>query len=323
MSYKLAMIQVWKKLLHLLLVVLAVTALTFVMTDRLPADIAVEIAGHGANATELAEVREKLGLNRPVLQRYAVWIGGICRGEFGKSMATEQPVTEALRSHLPVTLELLALSQFFALLLAVPAGIISAWRSGSLIDRVTGTLAFGCASLPNYAMAMGLVFLCALKFKLLPATGYSPLSAGLFINLKGFLLPALSIALVEWVTLMRVLRSDLISTLKEDFILLARCKGLPAWRILLVHALRPASFTFITVLGMQTASLIGGAVIIETIFALPGIGRLLVSAIFAQDYPVIQGAVLLIAVAYVGINFIVDLCYALLDPRVRTGVTGG
>jgi peptide/nickel transport system permease protein len=312
-----------KKLLHLFLVVLAVTLLTFVMTDRLPADIAAEIAGHGASAAELAEVRESLGLNRPVLLRYALWIGGVCRGEFGKSLATEQPVINVLRSHLPVTLELLALAQLFALLLALPAGIISAWRSGSLVDRATGTIAFGCASLPNYAMAMGLVFLCALKLKLLPATGYTPLSAGIVANLKGFLLPALSIALVEWVTLMRVLRSDLIATLKEDFILLARCKGLPAWRILLVHALRPSCFTFITVLGMQTASLIGGAVIIETVFALPGIGRLLVTAIFAQDYPVVQGAVLLISVAYVCINFLVDLCYALLDPRVRTDVANG
>jgi peptide/nickel transport system permease protein len=312
-----------KKLLHLLLVVLAVTLLTFVMTDQLPADIAVEIAGHGADASELAEVREHLGLNRPVLVRYAAWMGGVCRGEFGKSLATEQPVIHALRSHLPVTLELLVLSQLFALLLALPAGIVTAWRSGSLLDRITGTVAFGCASLPNYAMAMGLVFLCALKFKLLPATGYTPLSAGIVANLKGFLLPALSIALVEWVTLMRVLRSDLIATLKEDFILLARCKGLPAWRILLVHALRPSCFTFITVLGMQTASLIGGAVIIETIFALPGVGRLLVTAIFAQDYPVVQAAVLLISVSYVCINFLVDLCYALLDPRVRKGVANG
>lgn len=314
---------VTKKLIHLLLVVLAVTALTFVMTDRLPADIAAEVAGRGADAAELAAVRERLGLNRPVLVRYAAWMGSVCQGDFGKSLATEQPVTEALQSHIPVTLELLVLSQLFALLLALPAGIITAWRAGSLLDRVSGTLAFGCASLPNYAMAMGLVFLCSLKLKLLPATGYTPLSAGIMANLKGLLLPALSIALVEWVTLMRVLRGDLVDTLKEDFILLARCKGVPAWRILLIHALRPSCFTFITVLGMQTASLIGGAVIIESLFALPGIGRLLVTAIFAQDYPVVQGVVLLIAVAYVCINFLVDLCYAMLDPRVRRGVAHG
>jgi peptide/nickel transport system permease protein len=308
-----------KKLTHLLVVLLAVSALTFVLTDRLPADIAAEIAGRGADAADLSELRERLGLNRPVLVRYGSWLAGVCLGDLGKSLATEQPVCGALISHLPVTLELLALSQIIALLLALPAGIISAWRPGSLWDRGTGTLAFGCASLPNYAFAMGLVFVFALRLKLLPATGYTPPGSGILENLKGFLLPALSIALVEWVTLMRVLRGDLIATLKEDFILLARCKGLPSWRILLVHALRPSCFTFITVLGMQSASLIGGAVVIETVFSLPGIGRLLVTAVFAQDYPVIQGAVLLITVGYVLINFAVDLCYLVLDPRVRAG----
>jgi len=314
---------IWRKLLHLLVVLLAVSALTFVMTDRLPADIAAEISGRGATAADLAEVRERLGLNRPVLSRYASWLGGVCKGKLGNSLATELPVTESLRSHLPVTLELLLLSQFFALLLAFPAGIVTAWRAGSRLDRLTGTFAFACASLPNYALAMGLVLLFSLKLKLLPATGYTPLNISLAANLKGFLLPALAISLVEWVILMRVLRSDLIATLKEDYILLARCKGLPAWRILLVHALRPSLFTFITVLGMQAASLIGGAVIIESIFALPGIGRLLVNAIFAQDYPLIQGTVLLITLAYVLINFFVDICYGLLDPRVRRGVENG
>lgn len=315
--------QIGKKLIHLLLVVLAVTLLTFVMTDRLPADVAVSVAGAGASEADLAQVRERLGLNRPVIVRYAAWMGGICRGDFGRSLTTEQPVAASLRSHLPVTLELVLLSQLFALLLSLPAAIASAWRPGSLLDRATGTIAFGCAALPNYAMAIGLVLLCALKLKLLPATGYTPLSEGVGANLKGFLLPAVAIALVEWVTLMRVLRSDLIATLKEDFILLARCKGLSDLRILLVHALRPSLFTFITVFGMQTASLIGGAVIIETIFALPGIGRLLVTAIFAQDFPVIQGAVFLITTAYVCINFLVDLGYSLLDPRVRTGAADG
>lgn len=313
----------WRKLLHLLVVVLAVTLLTFVMTDRLPADIAAEITGRGATAAELAEVRERLGLNQPVLRRYVDWLGNVCRGELGKSLATEQPVTTALRSHLPVTLELLVVSQFFALLLALPAGIVTAWRAGSRLDRWTGTFAFGCVSLPNYAMAMGLVLLFALKLKLFPATGYTPLQVGIVANLKGFILPALAIALVEWVTLMRVLRSDLIATLKEDFILLARCKGLPNWRILLVHALRPSCFTFVTVLGMQTASLLGGAVIIESIFSLPGIGRLLVTAIYAQDYPMIQGSVLMITVAYVLTNFLVDLGYGFLDPRVRMGGSDG
>jgi peptide/nickel transport system permease protein len=312
-----------RKIVHLLIVVLAVTALTFMLVDRLPADIAAEKAGMDSSAEDLAALRERLGLNEPVLVRYGKWISATLKGDLGSSLASGQPVSDAIKSHLPVTLELLALAQLIALSFALPLGIFTAWRAGSYLDRAIGTAAFGCASLPNYAMAMGLVFVFALRLKWLPATGYTPFNDGMWANLKGFLLPAFSIAMVEWVVLMRVLRSDLIATLKEDFILLARCKGLPAWRILLVHALRPSCFTFITVLGMQTASMIGGAVIIETVFALPGIGRLLVSAIFAQDYPVVQGAVLLISVAYVLINFLVDLCYALLDPRVRTGVADG
>jgi peptide/nickel transport system permease protein len=312
-----------QKFLHLLIVVIAVTALTFIMVERIPADIAAEIAGQSATAEERSAIRERLGLNEPALTRYANWMTGVMQGKLGTSLATRQPVAEALRSHLPVTLELIALAQLFALLLALPVGIVTAWRAGSWFDRAIGTVAFGLASLPAYALAIALVFICALRLKWLPATGYTPFAEGMAANIKGFLLPALSIALVEWVVLMRVLRSDLIATLKEDFILLARCKGLPPWRILLSHALRPSCFTFITVLGMQTASLVGGALIIELIFSLPGIGRLLVSAIFAQDYPVVQGCVLLIAIGYVAINFLVDVVYGLLDPRVRRGGAHG
>ncbi|KAF0218442.1 MAG: peptide/nickel transport system permease [Geobacteraceae bacterium] len=311
------------KFLHLLVVVIAVTALTYIMVERMPADIAAEIAGHNATPEERMAIRERLGLNEPAMTRYGKWVTGVMKGELGESLASRQPVSEAIRSHLPVTLELIVLAQLFALLLALPIGIVTAWRPGSLLDRAIGTVAFGLASLPAYAVAIGLVFAFALRLKWLPATGYTPFAEGMAANIRGFLLPAGSIALVEWVVLMRVLRSDLIATLSQDFILLARCKGLPPWRILLTHALRPSCFTFVTILGMQTASLVGGALIIELIFSLPGIGRLLVTAIFAQDYPVVQGCVLLIAVGYVAINFLVDVMYGLLDPRVRRGIKHG
>ncbi len=313
----------WTKSIHLVLVVLAVTLLTFVMLDRLPMDVAAEVAGYGASSADLAAVREELGLNRPLAVRYGHWLAGAARGDLGKSFASGQPVGEAIRSHLPVTLELVSLAQGFALLLALPLAVVSAWKAGSRLDRVVRTIAFGFASLPAFAVAIGLIILLALRFGLFPATGYTPLSAGVWPNLKGFVLPALSIALVEWVPLMRVLRSDLIATLQEDFILLARCKGLSDRQILVGHALRPSCFTLITLFGMQAASLIGGGVIIELLFSLPGVGRLLVTGIFAQDYPVVQGCVLLIAVAYVGLNFLVDICYGLLDPRVRQGEAHG
>jgi peptide/nickel transport system permease protein len=313
----------WGKLLHLVLVLFAVTVLTFLMLDHVPADIAAEAAGAGAAREDVAAVRQRLGLNDPLPVRYARWTAAAVRGDLGKSFSSGQPVGEAIRSHLPVSLELIVLAQLTVLLLAVPAGIVTAWRAGSTLDRAAGTIAFGFASLPPFALAIGLILVFALRLKWLPATGFTPVSEGVAANLKGFLLPALSIALVEWVTLMRVLRGDMIATLREDFILLARCKGLSTPYILLGHALRPSCFTLITVFGMQTASLFGGAVILEQLFALPGIGRLLVTGIFSQDYPVVQGCVLLIAVAYVAVNFLVDVCYGLLDPRIRKEGAGG
>jgi peptide/nickel transport system permease protein len=306
-----------RKFIHLLIVAIAVTALTYILVERMPADIAAEIAGHNATPEERSVIREQFGLNEPAMARYGKWLAGVMTGDLGTSLATRQPVAEALRSHLPVTLELLCLAQLLAFLIALPLALLSARHPGAWLDRIAGTVAFGFAALPNYALALALVFVFALRLKWFPATGYTPFAEGVGTNLRGFLLPALSIALVEWVVLMRVLRSDLIATLNEDFILLARCKGLSPWRVLIHHALRPSCFTFVTVLGLQTASLIGGAVIIELLFSLPGMGRLLVTAIFAQDYPVVQGCVLIIALGYVVINFIVDLLYGVLDPRVR------
>lgn len=306
-----------RKFVHLLLVVLIVTAITFVMLDYLPVSIAHEVAGSGASAGNIAAIRQQLGLDDPVLVRYARWVSGALRGELGLSLSSGEPVGAAIRSHLPVTLELISLAQLMALALALPAAIVSAWRAGSVFDRLCGTVGFGLTAIPNFVLAMILIYLFALRLKWFPATGYTPISDGLWGNLHGFLLPALAIALIEWVVLMRILRNDLIATLNEDFILLARAKGLPAWRIILRHALRPSCFSMITLLGLQVGNLIGGAVIIENLFALPGIGRLLVSGIFAQDYPMVTGCVLVMVIGYVAVNLLVDFSYGILDPRVR------
>jgi peptide/nickel transport system permease protein len=271
----------------------------------------------------VAAIRQQLRLDDPVLLRYGRWLAGALRGELGDSLASGQSVSSAIRSHLPVTLELIALSQIMALCLALPLGMISAWRAGSWFDRLCGTISFGLTAIPNFVLAMLLIFLFSLRLSWFPATGYTPLSEGLWANLRGFMLPAASIALIEWVVLMQVLRTDLIATLREDFILLARAKGLPAWWVMFRHALRPSCFSMITLLGIQVGNLIGGTVIFENLFALPGIGRLLISGIFSQDYPTVTGCVLVLAVGYVAINFLVDLCYGLLDPRVRREGVGG
>jgi len=276
------------------------------------------IGGEGATMEDIQAIREDLGLDRNIVVRYLAWLGNIVRGDLGKSYLTREPVLDAILARLPVTLELLVISQLFALLLALPAGMISAYRSGSFTDRLISTSGFATVSIPSFVMALVAIYLFSIQLRWLPATGYTPFFDGPWANIKSFVLPALSIALIEWVVLMRVLRSDMITTLQQNYILMAKAKGLPPWKILIGHALRPSSFTLITVFGIQIGRLLGEAVIVETIFALPGIGRLLINAIYARDYLMVQGCVLLITLGYVTINSVVDLLYAILDPRIRT-----
>ena len=312
-----------RKLLRLAAVVLAVSILTFLLVDLLPGDVAYEIGGPEATAEELAAIRDELGLNRSIFVRFVQWLTRALSGNLGISHLSGEPVLQAIAARLPVTIELLILSQLIALGLAIPAAIVSAHKAGGVFDRGVGTAGFATFSIPSYVMALLLIFVFALRLRWLPATGYTPLAEGVWINLKGFILPSLSIALIEWVPLMRVLRSDMIGTLQEDYILMARAKGMPTWKILLKDALKPSSLTLVTILGLQIGHWIGAAVIIEMIYALPGIGRLLVGAIFSRDFLMVQGCVLVITVAYVLINTSVDLLYALLDPRIRLETQNG
>ncbi|MDJ0784356.1 MAG: ABC transporter permease [Desulfosarcinaceae bacterium] len=306
-----------RKLLRLLLVVLAVTAVTFLMVHLLPGDVAYTIGGETATADDIRAIREALGLDRSMLAQYRSWLGRLVHGDLGRSYLTGEPVLQAILSRLPVTLELLVISQLLALALALPAALICAYRSGSHVDRLISTGGFATLSIPSFVMALLTIYLFSVKLRWLPATGYTPLQAGVWANLKSFVLPALSIALIEWVVLMRVLRSDLITTLQQHYILMAKAKGLPPWRILLLHALRPSAFTMLTVMGLQVGRLLGEAVIVETLFALPGMGRLLVTAIYARDHLMVQGCVLVISIGYVTVNSAVDMLYTLLDPRIR------
>lgn len=307
----------WLKGIRLICVVLAVTAITFLLVNLLPGDVAYVIGGENATLQDIQTIRHELGLDRNVVKRYFIWLGNLVRGDFGKSYLTREPVLEAIVARLPVTIELLVISQFLALIFALPAGIASAYRNGTFLDRFFSATGFATLSIPSFVMALLTIYLFSIRLQWLPATGYTPLFDGPWANIKSFILPGLSIALIEWVVLMRVLRSDMITTLQQDFILMARAKGLPPWKVLLHHALRPSSFTLITVLGIQIGRYIGEAVIVETIFALPGIGRLLVNAIYDRDYMMVQGCILLVTVGYVTINSVVDILYTVLDPRIR------
>ncbi len=308
-----------RRLIYLLPVLLAVSLLTFLIASLLPGDLAYVILGDQATPENVAALRHDMGLDQPIWWRYFGWLGHVLQGDFGRSFRTGQTVLQAVAERLPVSIELMLLAEIAGLVIGVPLAIACAAKSGGAFDRfVTGT-AFGMLSVPTFLSAILLIYLFAVELHLLPATGYVPFAEDPLGNLRFFVLPALTLALAEWPGIMRVLRSDMISTLQEDYIALAKAKGLKPSRILFVHALKPSSLTLVTVTGINIGRLIGGALIVETIFALPGIGRLLISAIYTRDLIILQGVVLLVAAGFVVVNFIVDLLYAILDPRIRHG----
>jgi len=308
-----------RRLLYLLPVLIAVSLLTFLIASLLPGDLAYTILADQATPENVAALRHDMGLDEPIWWRYLGWLGHVIEGDLGRSFRTGQTVLQALAERLPVSFELMLFAQIIALAIGVPLAIVCAARSGGPFDRfMTGT-AFAMLSVPAFLSAILLIYLFAVELRWLPATGYVPFTEDPVGNLRFFVLPSLTLALAEWPGIMRILRSDMIATLQEDYITLAKAKGLKSSRILFVHALKPSSLTLITITGINIGRLMGGTVIVETIFALPGIGRLVVGAIGTRDLIILQGTVLCIACGYVLMNFIVDMLYAVIDPRIRHG----
>ena len=308
-----------RRLFYLLPVLIAVSLLTFLIASLLPGDLAYVILGDQATPENVAALRHDMGLDQPIWWRYLGWLAHVLEGDLGRSFRTGQTVLQAVADRLPVSFELMLFAQVIALAIGVPLAIVCAARSGGPFDRfMTGT-AFAMLSVPAFLSAILLIYLFAVELHWLPATGYVPFTEDPVGNLRFFVLPALTLGLAEWPGIMRVLRSDMIATLQEDYITLAKAKGLKPSRILFVHALKPSSLTLITITGINIGRLMGGAVIVEQIFALPGIGRLVVGAIGTRDLIILQGTVLCIAGGYVLMNFIVDMLYAVIDPRIRHG----
>jgi peptide/nickel transport system permease protein len=306
-----------RRVAALVLVLLAVTALSFLLLNLLPGDPVTAILGPSATPEAAARVRADLGLNHPLPVRYVEWLGRLLRGDLGSSYLNGQPVAQALTQRLPATVELLIVSQVIALAVAVPLAIRSALRPGGWLDTVSGGTSFGLLALPPYITGVVLVYVFAVKLQWFPATGYTPITEDLGKNVNSMVLPSVTLALGSVAVYLRVLRADMISTLQEDYILLAKAKGLPTWRILTRHALRPSTFSLVTVAGLNVGTLVGGAFLVEYVFSLPGIGLLTVNSIFSRDYLVVQGVVVVVAVAYVLVNFLVDIVYVALDPRTR------
>jgi peptide/nickel transport system permease protein len=291
--------------------------MSFLLLELLPSSPAIAVLGPFATKATIAQFNHTNGLDRPFLVQYWHYVANVLHGNLGHDFLNHEPVTTAVRERLPVTTELLVVSQVLALAVSIPLGIMSAFRPNGIVDRVSATVTFGLLAAPAFVIAVPLVLLFAVKFHFFPATGYTGLSQNVGKNIRSVFLPSIVLALPSMATYIRLLRADMIATLQEDFITMAKSKGLSTRQILLRHAFRPSTFSLVTVGGLSIGALIGGTVIVETIFQLPGLGNLAITSIFERNYAMVQGTVLVIAVGYVLINFGVDLLYAVIDPRVR------
>lgn len=303
---------------QLLVVLFLVSLGTFSLTALMPGDPAVAILGENQPPQAYAEVREQLGLDEPLAQRFFSWLGDVLQGRLGDSMvAPYEDVGTLLGRAFLVSLELAVLALALALLVSIPLAMISARRPNGLLDRAISAATFGVMAMPSFVSGLLLIAILVNQLHIFPRSGWVSLSEDVGQNLYHAALPAITIALIEIPTFARVLRGDLVRTLQEDFVLSARARGMPAWRIMIFDAFRPSSYSLITVLGLSLAQLIGSMAIVETLFSLPGMGRLVVSSASQGNITVVQGAVLLIATCYVLINAGVDLLYSVIDPRIR------
>ncbi|HEX2893714.1 MAG TPA: ABC transporter permease [Marmoricola sp.] len=290
----------------------------FLLVALLPGDPAVAILGPGHPPQDYAALRSELRLDEPLLQRYAAWLGHALTGDLGQSIVPPHAsVYGRIGSALPVSLELATLGILVALLLAIPLALVSAYHEDGVVDRVVSAVVFGVLSIPSFLLGLLLNMLLVDQLGLLPRSQWVRLTADLGGNLQHAILPAVVIALPEAALFTRILRNDLVRTLREDFVLAARAKGMPPRHVMLNEALRPSSFSLVTVLGISLGTLIGSTVIVEYLFSLPGMGTLVISAASQGDFPMVQGAALVIAAIYVLINTAIDLAYGYLDPRTR------
>ena len=298
--------------------VMAVVALfVFSLLYIAPGDPAAVIAGDQATPADVERIRQSLGLDRPFLVQFGEWVWNIVHANLGTSMFTGLPVTKLIAQRIEPTLSLMAVTLVFAISVAVPLGVVAAWRAGSLLDRAIMAFAVFGFSVPVFVVGYLLAYVFALELEWLPVQGYTPLSEGLWPWFQNLILPAFALGCVYIALIARITRAAMLEVLAQDYIRTARAKGIGQPGILFIHALKNASVPIVTVIGIGIALLIGGAVVTETVFAIPGIGRLTVDAILRRDYPVIQGIVLLFSFIYVLVNLLIDLLYTLLDPRIR------
>lgn len=308
------------KLVRLVVVLFLVTFGTFMLVRLFPGDPVEKMIPFGTDVeAQRAQLREEIGLDEPAVQQYGAWVGGLATGDFGKVYPSRTPVSEVLASAAPITIQLILYAQVLALLVAIPLGVLTAYRAGTWLDKTASVSAFGLLSIPSFVLGLYLAYFVGAKLQWLPAGQYVAFGTDPVEHFRSMALPTISLAAGQIALYMRLLRSDMIATLKESYMKTARSKGLSTRRILWQHAFWPSSLTLLTFFALNMGTLVGGAVVVETVFSLPGLGTEIYNAIIAQQYVALQSYVALIAVGYVLINFGVDFLYTVLDPRIRHG----
>jgi peptide/nickel transport system permease protein len=308
---------IFRRVLATLPVMAIVALLVFSLLYIAPGDPAAVIAGDQASPADVERIRENLGLDRPFLVQFGAWLWNILHGDLGTSIFTSLPVASLIAQRIEPTLSLMALTLVLTILIAVPLGVMAAWKAGSFVDRAIMAFAVLAFSLPVFVVGYLLAYVFALELEWLPVQGYTPLSQGFWAWLQNLILPAVALGGVYIALIARITRASMLEVLQQDYIRTARAKGLDQRSILFVHALKNAAVPIVTVIGIGVALLIGGAVVTESVFAIPGLGRLTVDAILRRDYPVIQGIVLMFSFLYTLVNLMVDVTYTLIDPRIR------
>lgn len=298
-------------------VLLIVATFVFLLLRVTPGDPAAVIAGDSATVEQIEKIRESLGLNQPIIAQFGIWLGRLAQGDLGESFFFKLPVSTLIAQRLEPTLALAVLTTILAVLVAVPLGVLAAWRRGGWLDRSLMAFSTIGFSVPVFVLAYLLIWLVSLKLGWLPVQGYQRLAGGFGPFLRHLVLPSVTLSVIYIALIARVTRAAVSEALAEDFVRTARAKGLPEHAVLFRHALANAAVPIVTVVGIGFALLIGGVVVTESVYSIPGLGRLTVDAVLARDFPTIQGVILLFSVVYVLINLLVDLAYAVVDPRIR------
>jgi peptide/nickel transport system permease protein len=308
-----------RRLIFILPVALLVSFIVFFLIHLVPGDPAAVLLGEDATPQNLAALRKELGLDQPLLTQYVLWLGQAVHGNFGRSIQLQQPVIEAILQRAPVTIELGVASLLFSIVIAIPLGVVSATRANSRFDTTVSVTSLLGTAIPGFVLGLGLIVVFAVFIRLFPPGGYVPFSEDPAANLRDLILPMITLGTGAVAVNLRQVRASMIEILSQDYIRTAWAKGLHKPRVYYIHALRNALLPLLTIVGLQVGAILGGAVIVETIFQWPGLGALAVSSLLSKDYPVIQATVLLSALSYMLVNLLVDVGYGLLDPRISYG----